>query len=85
MHLEPCSSQIFHPTDKSVIFLKENDAILTNDMWHVALDINTNTYEEIISTVKGDLLLVENQKKEFTPISELKEILSFEYTGTKTL
>ena len=74
MHLEPCSSQIFHPTDKSVIFLKENDAILTNDMWHVALDINTNTYEEIISTVKGDLLLVENQKKEFTPISELKQI-----------
>jgi len=58
----------------SVIFLKENDVILTNDMWHVALDLNTNAYEEIISTVKGDLLLVENQKKEFTPISELKQI-----------
>ena len=39
-----------------------------------ALDLNTNAYEEIISTVKGDLLLVENQKKEFTPISELKQI-----------
>ena len=51
-----------------VIFLKENDVSLTNDMWHVALDLNTNAYEEIISTVKGDLLLVENQKKEFTPI-----------------
>jgi hypothetical protein len=31
-------------------------------MWHVAIDINTNTYEEI-STIKGELLLVENQKK----------------------
>ena len=72
------------PINHSVIFLKENDVIVTNDMWHVALDIGTNTYEGIISTVK-DLLLVENQKKEFTPISELKEILSFEYTGTKTL
>jgi len=56
-----------------VIFLKENDVIVTNDMWHVALDIGTNTYEGIISTVK-DLLLVENQKKEFTPISKLKQI-----------
>ena len=62
------------PINHSVIFLKENDVILTNDMWHVALDLNTNAYEEIISTVKGDLLLVENQKKEFTPISELKQI-----------
>jgi len=56
--------------------LKENDVILTNAMWHIALGVNTNTYEEIISTVKGDLLLVENQKKEFTPISELKQIES---------
>jgi hypothetical protein len=43
-------------------------------MWHVALDLNTNTYEEIISIVNGDLLLVENQKKEFTPLSEFKQI-----------
>ena len=57
-----------------MIFLKENDVILTNDMWHDALDLNTNTYEEIISTVKEDLLQVENQKKEFTPIYELKQI-----------
>ena len=56
------------------MFLKENDVILTNDMWHVDLDVNTNTYEEIISTVKGDLVLVANKKKEFTPISELKQI-----------
>ena len=62
------------PINHSVIFLKENDVILTNDMWHVALDLNTNAYEEIISTVKGDLLLVEKQRKEFTPISELKQI-----------
>jgi hypothetical protein len=32
-------------------------------MWHVAVDINTNACEEIISTIKGDLLLVENQKE----------------------
>jgi len=43
-------------------------------MWHVAIDIDTNTYEEIIPTIKGDFLLVENQKKEFMSISELKHI-----------
>jgi hypothetical protein len=54
--------------------LKENDVILTNDMWHVAVDLNTNAYEEIISTIKEELLLVENQNKEFMSISELKQI-----------
>ena len=53
-----------------MIFLKEIDVVLTNNI----LDIDANTYEEIISTIKGDLLLVVNQRKEFTPISELKLI-----------
>jgi hypothetical protein len=44
------------PVNHSVIFLKETDVILTNDQWHVAIDLNTDTYEEIIATIKGDLL-----------------------------
>jgi len=55
-----------------MIFLKETDFILVNDMWNVAIDLNTNTYEEVIATIK-DLLLVANQEKEFTPTSELKQ------------
>ena len=58
----------------SVVFLKENDVILANDMWHVALDLNTNAYEEIISTIRADLLAVEQRRKEFTFTSELQSI-----------
>jgi hypothetical protein len=36
--------------------------------------IDTGIYEEIISTVKTDFNLIETQKKEFTFISELKQI-----------
>ena len=47
---------------------------MTNDAWRVAIDLDTSQYEEIISTLKGDLLLVESQKKEFTPVSELHQV-----------
>ena len=59
-----------------MIFSKHTDVILTNDAWRVAIDLDTSQYEEIISTLKGDLLLVESQKKEFTPVSELHKIES---------
>jgi len=64
------------PFNHSVIFSKHTDVILTNDAWRVAIDLDTSQYEEIISTLKGDLLLVESQKKEFTPVSELHKIES---------
>jgi len=47
---------------------------LTNNAWRVAIDLGTSQYEELISTLKGDLLLVESQKKEFTHVSELQQI-----------
>ena len=47
---------------------------MTNDALRVAVDLDTSQYEEVISTLKGDLLLVESQKKEFTPVSELHQI-----------
>jgi hypothetical protein len=40
--------------------LKETDVILTNDAWRVAIDLDTSTYEEIIPTIRADLLEVEN-------------------------
>jgi hypothetical protein len=38
------------------------------------LHINSSTYHDIIATVNSDLLLIEQQKQEFTPTAELKEI-----------
>jgi len=61
----------------SVIFRKERDFILSNDQWRVAVDVNLSTYHEVLSTVKSDLLAVEQQRKEFTSTSELKQIKMF--------
>jgi hypothetical protein len=61
-----------------VIFSKHMDVILTNNAWRVAIDLDTSQYEEVISTLKSDLLLVESQKKEFTPVSELHKIESLQ-------
>jgi len=69
----PTSFQI-QPTKDSVLFLKEKDVILTNDTWRVAIDLDTSRYEYVISSIRSDLMVVNKQQKEFTPISELKQI-----------
>ena len=56
-----------------MIFLKESDTVLTDDEWRIAIDIDLSMYQETISTIKADLLLAE-QKREFTSISELQQI-----------
>ena len=57
--------------------MKERDVVLSNDQWRVAVNVNLSTYYEVLSTVKSDLLAVEQQKKEFTATSELKQIELF--------
>ena len=65
------------PLNHTIVFLKETEIVFTSDMWHIALNTDLSTYHEIISTIRTDLLSVEQQKKEFTPISELKQIEIF--------
>ena len=65
------------PLNHTVVFLKETEMVFTNDTWRIALNIDLSKYHEIISTIRTDLLTVEQQKKAFTPISELKPIEIF--------
>jgi len=44
------------------------------------LRIDLSTYHDFISTVKSDLLLIEQRKQAFTPVSELKQIELLLYT-----
>jgi hypothetical protein len=53
--------------------------VLTSDEWHIALGIELSTYHDIIATVKSDLLLVEQQKQAFAPVSELRQVESLLY------
>ena len=50
--------------------LKEKEIILTNVVWRVTIDLS----EEVISVIHRDLHLVERQMKEFTSISEIRQI-----------
>jgi len=70
--LEP----LVQPLNNNVIFLKESDITLTNDAWRIAVHIGIRTYQDIISTIRQDLLLVEQNKKEFTSVSEIRQIES---------
>ena len=65
------------PLNHTVVFLKETEIVFTSDMWHIALNIDLSTYREIISTIRTDLLSVEQWKKEFTPTAELQQIEIF--------
>jgi hypothetical protein len=55
-------------------FFKWSDIVLTNDAWRIAVGFNISTYQEVISTIRTDILSVEKQEQEFTPIAELKQI-----------
>jgi len=68
------AAQIFQPLDHAVLFLKETEVILSDDEWWILQRIDLSTYHDIISTVKSDLLLIEQRKQAFTPVAELKQI-----------
>jgi hypothetical protein len=58
----------------SAVFLREKDIILTNENWRIAIDLDVTPYREVISKVREDLHIVEKQRREFTPSSELAQV-----------
>ena len=70
--LEEPSIQPLNSSVIIIIIIKQNDTIVTDYAWRIAVDIDVNIFEEALFTIKADLLLIESQKQEFTPISELK-------------
>jgi hypothetical protein len=53
--------------------VKETYIVLSTGACHIAIAINTSTYQDVISTVRENLL-VERHKREFTPTFELRHI-----------
>jgi len=49
---------------------------MSSDAWSVAVNLDTNVYEEAISAIRTDLRLIEERKTEFTPVLELKQAAS---------
>ena len=54
--------------------MKERDIILSNDTWRVALDLHINSCEGTISAIRSDVQIIEEHRKKFAPVSELKLI-----------
>jgi hypothetical protein len=47
---------------------------MTNDVWRIVLDLTLRPYEDIISTLRADLQLVQNVTEEFTVMNERKQV-----------
>jgi hypothetical protein len=56
------------------VFLKAKDIVLTNEYWRIAVNLDVTAYQDVIATLREHLLLLINQRREFTAITELKQI-----------
>jgi hypothetical protein len=63
-------AEIFIRTlNQSVVFFKDREITLTNNVWRIVINLNMNPYAEALATIREDLQMVEKQKTEFTPLS----------------
>jgi hypothetical protein len=65
------------PVNRNVLFMEEKYVIVSSDVWRIAVDVDTKIYEDAIATVRSDLTTVGQQKKELTPVAELKNVGNF--------
>jgi hypothetical protein len=69
------AAQVFlHPLNGSVVFLKTQEVIFTSYIWRVVINLDLEVYEDIVSTVRNDLHLIQTQKEEFTSVQELQQV-----------
>jgi hypothetical protein len=47
---------------------------MTSDVWTIAMDIDIETYRDVIGVIKSDLLMIEHFKQDLRPISELQHV-----------
>jgi len=64
------------PLNHSVLFLIDSDIILSSDAWHVALNLYISTYEDVLFSIKSHLGIILGNQEEFTPLSELRQVVT---------
>jgi len=67
------TGQKVQPLNQSVLFVKETDICFTSDTWRVVMEIDLSVYHDTISVIKSDVMTIEQQKQDFTPMAELKQ------------
>ena len=68
------TGQRVQPLNQSVIFVKETDFLYMSDAWRVVMEIDLSAYHDSISVIRSDVVIIEQQKQEFTPVSEMKHV-----------
>jgi hypothetical protein len=62
------------PLNNSVIFIKEGDVILYNDLWKAVLSFQLMPYKDTVSGFKTDLRMIREVAERTTPLGELRQI-----------
>ena len=60
---------LIQPLNRSVLFLKDRDVVLSSDAWQVALNLNISTYEDVLSSIKSDLDIVFRHQEDSTTLN----------------
>jgi hypothetical protein len=60
---------LVQPLNRSVLFLKDSDVVLSSDVWQVALNLNISTYEDVLSSIKPDWDVVSRHQEDSTTLS----------------
>jgi hypothetical protein len=48
--------------NKSVMFLEDTKVLVTSDAWRVAIELDTQVYEDAIATVRNNLPSVQRER-----------------------
>lgn len=57
------------PLNQLVLFVKETDFRYTSDAWRVVMENDLSAYHDTLSIIRSDMMIVEQLKQEFTPVS----------------
>ena len=71
--------------NKSVVFIKVADAVLTNDFWKVAVNFQLTPYEKAIEIVKADLAAVTDLPHPTPLIEDVHQVQTFVNTLESTM
>jgi hypothetical protein len=60
--------------ENNTIFIKQKEVILTSDEWKIVINLDLDTYEEIVARLRLELKHIHKAKTEFAPINELLQV-----------
>jgi hypothetical protein len=67
------TTNVYNPLTKPFLFLNGTDVISSSAACRVVVEIDLSAYHDMIPVIRSDLMNIEKQKQQFTPVSVLKQ------------